>query len=336
MRMANIGRLLSVLAMYFAAATTCFAGNDGATTRIRAGLIGLDTSHVVAFTQAVNDPKATGELAAMTIVAAYPGGSPDIPDSWDRVKGYTADLRGRGVDIVDSIDALLKRVDVVLLESLDGRRHLPQAIPVIAAGKPLFIDKPMTASLADAMRIFRLAKKHNVPCFSSSSLRFSAGFQAARNGTSGFGEIRTCTAWSPMSIEPHHPDLFWYGIHGVETLYTIMGPGCETVERVGPQKVVGQWKNGRTGTFIVKGDYGATVEGTKKSGNTGKFDGYVPLLVEIVKFFKTGKAPVNAEETLEVLAFMEAADESKRRGGEPVSIQSVMQNAEKAISKDQP
>jgi hypothetical protein len=300
--------------------------------RIRAGIIGLDTSHAVEFTKLLNNPKATGELAEMTIVAAYPGGSPDIPASWDRVKGYTDTLRGQGVEIVDSIDELLKRVDVVLLESVDGRTHLAQARPVIAAGKPLFIDKPMAASLADAMQIFRLAKEKNAPCFSASSLRFSAGFQAVRNGTAGFGEVRSCTAWSPMHIEPHHPDLFWYGIHGVEILFTIMGPGCKTVTRAGPEKVVGVWKDGRQGIFVAKEGYGAMVEGATKSGEAGKFDGYAPLVIEIVKFFKTGKPPISADETLEILAFMEAADESKRQGGAAVSIESVMKKADKGGS----
>ena len=301
--------------------------------KIRAGIIGVDTSHAVEFTKLLQNPQATGEMAEMTIVAAYPGGSPDLPSSWDRVKPNSDTLRGMGVEIVDSIDELLKRVDVVLLESVDGRPHLAQARPVIAAGKPLFIDKPMAASLADAMQIFRLAKDKNVPCFSASSLRFSAGFQAIRNKTADFGDIRSCTAWSPMSLEPHHPDMFWYGIHGVETLFTIMGPGCKTVARVAPEKVVGVWKDGRQGTFVAKGDLGASVEGTKKSGDAGKFDGYAPLVVEIVKFFKTGRPPVSAEETLEILAFMEAADQSKLENGQPVSIESVMKKAEEKIAK---
>jgi predicted dehydrogenase len=309
--------------------TAGFAAERG--KPIRVGLIGLDTSHVIAFTQIINDPKNTGDLADLKVVAAYPGGSPDLPDSWDRVKGYTEDLRKKGVEIVPSIDDLLKKVDAVMIESLDGRPHLAQARPVIAARKPLFIDKPMAASLADVIQIFRLAKEANVPCFSASSLRFSAGFQAARHGK--FGDVKTCVAWSPMSIEPHHPDLFWYGVHGVETLFTIMGPGCKTVTRVGRDKVVGQWAGGREGTFEARKDYGAEVVGTKSSGTAGKYDGYKPLIVEVAKFFKTVKSPVAAEETIELFAFMEAADESKRQGGAPVSIESVLQKARRAAAK---
>lgn len=302
-------------------------------TPIRAGIIGLDTSHVVAFAQLLASPKASEELKKVKIVAAYPGGSPDLPQSWDRVKDYTEKLRGMNVEIVDSIDALLKKVDVVFLESVDGRPHLEQARPVIAAGKPLFIDKPMAASLADGMEIFRLAKEKNVPCFSSSSLRFASGFQAARSGKSPFGEVRGCVAWGPLHLEPHHPDLFWYGIHGVETLFTIMGPGCKTVTRVAPDKVVGVWKDGRQGTFIGKEGYGATVEGSLKTGDAGTYEGYEVLVKEIVRFFETGKPPVSAEETLEVLAFMEAADESKRQNGAPVEIETVMKAAEKKIAE---
>lgn len=299
--------------------------------RLKAGIIGLDTSHVVEFVKLLGKPTATGELAELSIVAAYPGGSDDMPDSRNRVKQYTDAVRAAGVAIVGSIDELLPKVDVVLLESVDGRTHLAQARPVILAGKPLFIDKPMAASLADAIDIFRLAKAKNVPCFSSSSLRFSAGFQAARHGR--FGGVRNCTAWSPMRVEPHHPDLFWYGIHGVEALFTVMGPGCQQVTRVGPREVAGVWKGGRRGIFQANdAGYGAKVEGTSGAGDAGSYDGFAPLVVEIVKFFKTGKPPVTAEETLEILAFMEAADQSKRRGGAPVAIESVMKRAEQEVA----
>lgn len=313
----------------------CDCTAAGSSKPLRAGIIGLDTSHVIEFTKAFNNPNAPAELGGIKIVAAYPGGSPDLPASWDRVMGYTRQVRGMGVEIVGSIDELLKKVDVVLLESVDGRPHLAQARPVIAAGKPLFIDKPMAASLADAMQIFRLAKEKGVPCFSASSLRFAPGVGDARSGKT-FGEVRGCTAWSPMTVEPHHPDMFWYGIHAVEALYGVMGPGCQTVARVGPEEVVGTWKDGRKGIVrgaSFRGGYGALVEGSKKSGSAmGKFSGYGNLLVEIAKFFQTGKPPVNAEDTLEVLAFMEAADVSKNRNGEPVTIESVMKKAKQQIA----
>ena len=302
---------------------------------IRVGIIGMD-AHALPWTRIINDPKAAGELAEMTVVAGYPGGSPDIPQSVDLLKKSVEPVRATGVEIVDSIDALLGKVDAVMILSIDGRAHLEQARPVIAAGKPVFIDKPMAGTLADAMEIFRLAREKKVPCFSSSSLRFGPATQAVRSDPK-VGKVLGCDAFSPCGLEPHHPDFFWYGIHGVEPLYTIMGPGCKSVTRVHAEKMdlaVGLWEDGRIGTFRGMREglhtYGATVFGAKGIAQAGKFEGYEPLIVEIVKFFKTGKPPVTADETLEILAFMEAADESKRQGGRPVTIASVMEKARQA------
>ncbi len=210
---------------------------------------------------------------------------------------------------------------MVLLESVDGRPHLEQARPVLRARKPVFIDKPLAGSLADAVRIFDLARETGTPCFSSSSLRYGPAVVALRDDPK-VGEVRGCDAYGPCSLEEHHPDLFWYGIHGVETLFTIMGTGCRTVARVQTKDaefVTGTWADGRIGTFRgLRGKaigYGATAFGSKRIVHVEGSGGYEPLLVEICKFFKTGKPPVEASETLEVFAFMEAADESKRRGG---------------------
>jgi hypothetical protein len=322
---------LSVLMVCSTAATSAADQPDKIT---RIGLIGLDTSHVIAFTKIINNPQAKGDLAQMQVVAGYPGGTPDNPSSYTRVDKYTEQLRSQGIKIFDAIEEMLPHVDAVLLESVDGRPHLEQARPVIAAGKPLFIDKPLAGSLTDAVKIFNLAQQAGVPCFSSSSLRFAPGFQAARDyETSEFGRVKECLAWSGMSIEPHHPDLFWYGIHGVETLFTIMGTGCQTVTRLAQNKVVGTWAGGRTGTFEGRKGYGAEVVGEKASGSAGGFGGYEPLVIEIGRFFKTGKPPVSMEETLEIYAFMEAADESKRRDGKPVTIAEVLQKAQAAAAE---
>ncbi len=307
---------------------------------LRAGIIGLDTSHAIAFTQLLNAPDPRPELAGVRVVAAYPGGSPDIRSSRDRVEGYTQEMREKfGVAIAGSIGELLSQVDVVLLESVDGRPHREQARPVFAAHKPVFIDKPVAGTLADAIAIFDLARETKTPCFSSSSLRFSPGIAAMRHSPK-IGEVLGCDAFGPCHLEEHHPDLYWYGVHGVEALYTIMGTGCQTVARTqtdGTELVVGVWTGGRIGTFRGlrqgHGGYGATVFGSKGIAPAGNFAGYEPLVVEIVKFFKTGKAPVAAEETMEIFAFMEAADESKRQGGKPVTIESVMARARASLAR---
>lgn len=306
---------------------------------LRAGIIGLDTSHVIAFTKILNDPKVPAEISNCRVVAAYPKGSPDIESSTKRVPGYTRQVKELGVEIVDSIPELIKRVDVVLLETNDGRPHLEQVLPVLKAGKPVFIDKPVAGSLADAVAIYQAAKKYKTPLFSSSSLRYGKGSQAVRGGS--IGKVTRCETSSPCSLEKTHPDLFWYGIHGVESLFTVMGAGCETVVRkestAEKDVVVGTWKGGRTGVFVGtrpgKG-YSGTATGTKgKADDVGKYDGYRPLVVDIVRFFRTGKSSIPDRETIEIYAFMEAADESKRQKGKPVSIESVLAKARQAASK---
>jgi predicted dehydrogenase len=215
-------------------------------------------------------------------------------------------------------------VDAVLIESVDGRAHLEQAKAVIAAGKPMFIDKPLASTLEDAREIARLAKEAGVPWFSSSSLRFN---EIAN--TMKFADASAVVTWGPGPLEEHHKlDLSWYAIHPIEMLYALLGPGCQEVTRVYTPNgdiVTGVWSNGRTGTVRTLrpyGDYGAVVFRAKsvvqsrpKAGHT-----YQQLLVEIVKFFETKQPPVANEETLEIFAFMDAAQRSRDEGGKPMRL----------------
>ncbi len=294
----------------------------------RIGMIGLDTSHSTAFTDMFNGDSADPALRGYRVVAAYPYGSKTIKSSFERIAGYTEHVKKKGVEIVGSIAELLKKVDVVLLETNDGRLHLTQALEVIAQRKPLFIDKPIAASYADAKAIFDEAERSGVPVFSSSSLRYTKNIARVREGS--VGDVVGADTYSPAVIEPSHSDLFWYGIHGVEMLYATMGTGCERVSRLyteGGDKVVGHWEGGRIGTFrgIREGQrgYGGTAFGTKGIAELGPYDGYMPLLKEIAAFFESGTSPVEAAETLELAAFMEAAQRSKERGGQFVDLDTV-------------
>lgn len=317
------------------AAFSVFGFSQAQAEEIKVGIIGLDTSHVIAFTKAFNDPKAQGDLANCKVVAAYPKGSPDIESSTSRVPKYIAEMTEMGIEIVPSIEALLEKVDAVCLETNDGRPHLEQVLPVLKAKKRVFIDKPISASLEDAIAIFAASEKYGVPLFSSSSLRFASQNQDVRNGS--VGKVTYAKTGSPASMEKTHPDLFWYGIHGVESLFTVMGTGCESVVRSqtddGKIRVTGKWSGGRTGVFEERKGYGGTVKGDKGEIEIGKYDGYKPLVVEIGKYFRTGKVPVSPEETLEIYAFMEAADESKRQGGKEVTLASVMDKAKAKLNK---
>jgi len=307
------------------------AGSASFAADLRVGMIGLDTSHAVEFTRRLNDSADKDFIPGARVVVAVKGGSPDIADSWNRMPGYAKTLQEKyGVKIVDDIDQLLKEADVVMIESLDGRPHLAEAVPVINAGKPLFVDKPAAASLHDVLEIYRLAKEHNVPIFSGSSLRYYPNLQEMK--ATPVGELRGAASCGPAELEPHHADLFWYGIHPTEALYTIMGTGCESVVCTATPDthlVTGLWHGGKVGTLrgIRNGaaPYRVTVFGSKKVLDEQLAGDYTPFLREVVKFFQTGVAPVPAEETIEIYAFMEAADESKRAGGCPVKISDVLE-----------
>ncbi len=307
----------------------CFGSQSFARTPLRIGLIGLDTSHAPAFARLLNEPTNADVLSGAHIVAAFPGGSPDVEASHTRIERFTQQVSEEfGVEIVRDIPTLLGLVDAVILTSVDGRVHLEQATPVLKAGKPLFIDKPMAASLQEVREIFRLSDEYGTPCFSASSLRFLQPLQTALKDSTA-GKIVGCAAYSPCKFEPHHPDLMWYGIHGIEMIFTVMGAGCTRVTRIHNKEtdvVVGVWQDGRIGSFrgIRKGKsaYGIMLFGEKKIVDTRYTKGalYKNLLIEVLEFFRTGKSPVPRQETLEMFAFMEAADRSKNLGGKPVKL----------------
>jgi len=278
------------------------------------GIIGLDTSHSEMFTKDIN----TGSLSSRgyRVVAAYPHGSKDIPSALQMKPNIITAMRMMGVEIVDSIDELLTKVDYVLLESNDGRVHFEQAKKVIEARKPLFIDKPMAQNAEMVQAIFDFAKRKHVPLFSSSSLRYDANVLKVKNGA--IGKVLGAEIYTYAELEPNHIDLAWYMIHGVEMLYTVMGTGCEKVMRVfnpDQELVIGYWKDGRIGTVrgIRKGanNIAGTAFGENGIALLGPFAGYGPLVKEILDFFDTGKPPVSEEETIEIFNFMEAAQKSK-------------------------
>jgi uncharacterized protein YndB with AHSA1/START domain len=191
----------------------------------------------------------------------------------------------------------------------------------------------LAGTLAEAVAIVELAKQHKVPFFSSSSSRFADDLRALLANPDA-GDILGAATWGPCSYQEGTPDMFFYGIHGIEALFTVMGTGCETVARVKGANhdiVTGTWKGGRIGAYrgIVKGkaEYGVVAYGSKAVIQSGRTGGYEPLCREIARFFRTGVPPVSAEETLEIFAFMEAADESLRQGGKPVALAEVLAKA---------
>ena len=307
--------------------------SDSSQKKIRVGIIGLSV-HTEAFSEMLNADNVDADISGFRVVAIYhPLGNPDVEFKAEMLADWTIKAKARGIELVDSVDKMLAISDVVMLETNDGRPHLEQLLPVFKAGKPVFIDKPIGANLKEVVQILNTAKKYKIPVFSSSSLRYVSGAQEIRNGK--VGKVLGAEAYSPASLQASHTDMFWYGIHGVESLYTIMGGGgCQQVTRTYTQDadvIVGTWEGGRIGVFrgLRAGSrgYGGTAFGEKGIATIGTFEGYRRLLVPVTEFFRTLKAPVDLAETLEIYAFMEAADESKRLGGVPVTLASVLAKA---------
>ena len=310
----------------------------------RIGIIGLDTSQVMMIISHINNIPGPGydvvqpqwgkEFEGFKVVAAYPYGSKKIESSAKQIPFYITKMKENGVEVVNSIDELLNKVDVVMIMTFDGNVRLEQTMRVINAGKKVFINKPFAASLRDVVKIFKASDEAGVPFFSSSPTRYLMGVQAAHRGEAG--DIIGAATYSKAPLEPSHPDFYWYGIHGIEILFAIMGKECSSVQRItnaDTDLVVGMWNDNRIGTYrgIRKGygTHSGTVFGSDKIIPAGSFNdvGHRPLVIEMLRFFRTGISPVSVDEMLAIHVFMEAADESKRQGGKSVELQSVLEKA---------
>src|SRR5947209_10309276 len=296
---------------------------------LRLGLIGTDRSHATAFTAVLNDANSPDHVSGARVIAAYKGGSPDVEESAKHLDRYANELKEKwDVKIVDSIADLCPSVDGILLESVDGRPHLAQFREAAKCGRPVFIDKPLASTLADALEIARVGKEEHIPWFSSSTLRYSS-ISDLRSA-----DVMSAIVWAPGPMEPHHQlDLSWYGIHGVEMLYTLFGTGCDEVSRVSSSDsdvVTGRWKDGRLGTVHLQRPYGkyggvAFLKGQKLEAKPDIQFSYVPLVKEIVTFMQTKVPPVPNDVTLEMFAFMDAAHRSLAEGGKIEKLASTDQ-----------
>ncbi|WP_158858534.1 Gfo/Idh/MocA family protein [Lunatibacter salilacus] len=297
---------------------------------IRVGIIGLSV-HSADFTEVLNAANAQSEGFHSKVVAIHhPKGNEDVEFSEEQLRNFSERIRDKGVYTVNSIAEVLEGVDAVMLLTNDGRPHLDQLVPVLEAGKPVYIDKPLAENLQNVLRIFHAADNYGVKIFTSSALRYGPQNQNFKDGKV-VGTVLGAHTYGPAPLQKDHTDLFWDGIHGVESLFSVMGTGCKTVSRIWSNEtdlLVGEWSGDRLGSFrgIRKGKngFGGTVFGEEGIQPIGKFEGYNKLVAAIDQFFLTGNLPVEARETIEIYAFMEAADESKRKGGKPIHIQDTL------------
>jgi len=294
---------------------------------MKIGMIGLDTSHCPAFVKLLNDAANEFHVPGAKVVKAFPGGSKSFSSSHSRVGQFTEELKALGIQICDSIEATAQDMDAFFLESVDGTQHLEQFKILAQFGKPVFIDKPLACSYADAKAIAEVAREKNIPVMSASAIRYAKGIDGLIEADE---TVQACEAFGPMALLPDYRDYFWYGIHSAEVLYAMMGRGCKTVQTFNTEKIdviVGLWENGRIGTLkgsrVGANNFGCTVT-TSKINKAGLASGEVPyyamMLKKVIPFFQTGKSPLAIEESLEVIAFLEAASQSLANGGKPVNI----------------
>ena len=313
--------------------TSVLAGKPTTQTETRVGIIGLSV-HSADFTQILNGEKATDKMQGCRVTSIFhPKGNEDVEFSSQQLNKFTEIIRAHGVEFVSSIDAVIGQSDAVMLLTNDGRPHLEQVLPVLKAGKPVFIDKPVADTFENVRALFRKSTEFGVPVFSSSALRYGKSVQDIARGIT-VGKVLGADAYGPAPLQASHVDLFWDGIHAVETLFTVMGPGCKWVSRAHTPEsdvVVGSWGGDRLG--IVRGlrggraGFGGTAYGANGIASIAGFQGYAPLVEAIVDFFRTKKAPVSMDETLEIYAFMQAAENSKRQSGARVNLADVLRAA---------
>jgi hypothetical protein len=297
---------------------------------IKLGLLDFDTSHCVEFTRRLNQKDTAQDqwVEGAQVVIGCPGESKLSPE---RIPDHTEKIKKLGIPLVDKPADMIGKVDAMLIEAVDGSVHYERARPFLEAGLPCFIDKPFACSVADARKIIDLADKKKVPIFSSSSLRYAPELVEYAKDTK-HGKILGAVAYGPAPLDEknRNPGLFHYGIHAVEILYTLMGPGCQRVTCTTEKDVdvvTGQWKDGRLATVrgirAGKSDYGAVAfaqDGVKPLAIGTKYI-YRELLKQIVAMFETGKAPLDVSVTLEIVAFMESALKSGMNHGAGEKVQ---------------
>jgi virulence factor len=290
---------------------------------IKLGVLDFDTSHVVEFTKRLNHKDIAEDqwVDGAEVVIGCPGESKIMPE---RIPEYRKAMEKLGVPLVEKPEEMIGKVDGMLVESQEGTPHLERARPFLEAGIPCYIDKPFTCSFADARKLVELADRHKVPIFSASSLRYAPELVEYVADAKKHGKILGALAYGPASEHERNPGLFHYGIHAVEILYTVMGPGCQRVtctHEKDVDEVTGQWGDGRVasvrGIRSGKSDYGclAFTEQGVQSVPIGTKYIYRELLKKIVEMFQTKKPPLDVTVTVEIVGFIEAAWKSAMNHG---------------------
>ncbi|MBA2247324.1 MAG: Gfo/Idh/MocA family oxidoreductase [Chloroflexia bacterium] len=278
---------------------------------IRIGLVGVNTSHADAFSRIFNGSADEAPRLESGKVVSIWGGDPErvatlAANHW--IETTVSDP----AEMIGAVDAVL-----IVDDTGGGALHDELARPFLMAGLPVFVDKPMTTAYPDAVALFDLAEAHSAPLLSCSALRFAVEIEAAKNGLAAVGTLS-----SIVSVGPG--DWFYYGVHAVELLGVVAGTGASWVHRHAlPNKDI---------TVIGYEDGPAAVVETLRDAayvfhlTAFGADGFTSVHVQDAMGFytntmrafatmaETGVAPLHREQTLEVIAILEAGNRSAERG----------------------
>ena len=295
---------------------------------IKLGILDFDTSHVVEFSSRINhiDQPEDQWVDGAKVVIACTGGSKVSPE---RIPMFTEKLKKYGIPIVEKPLDMIGKVDAMLIESMDGSVHVERTRPFLEAGIPCFVDKPFACSSADAKAMIELAAKKKTMIWSSSALRFAPEI-VEYLADEKHGAVHGCIAYGPGTEHDRNPGMFHYGTHTAEILYTVMGPGCDRVICTYEKDVTvatGHWKDGREATARCfrgssKLEYGLTAFAEKGVTNVplGVKVIFRELMKKVIASFASGKPALDPQVTLEMVAFMEAANKSGANHSASVTI----------------
>jgi predicted dehydrogenase len=299
------------------------ASTEAATLQL--GVVGIDSSHLAEFSMRINALHAAGQTRCQ-VTQMWTDGHHDMPA--EHVEKWRMQAEGHGVVGCDNLKDMLDAVDGVMVLTVNGYRHLEHASEALKRGLPTYIDKPLTCDLDQARQVLGMAREHGARCYSASSLRFAAEVEQATLDTT-LGDVVAIDAYGPGQLSDAMPGLFYYGVHTIEMVDALWGPGVARVrcESMPDRDVLHlAYHDGRFASLRMERagayDFGATLQG-REGIHSFKvdFDGvYDRLIVGMTAFFEGGEPPASLERIVENVAVMEAGNRSAGEGGRWITL----------------
>jgi len=290
---------------------------------IKVAIIGLDTSHSIMFAHHMQDPDCVPDqlVPGLRAVTCLRFETP-FQDK-QGLDGRQSKLESWGVKVTTRFDEAVADCDAIMVEINDGSFHREYFEKVAALGKPVFLDKPLAGSLDDGRAIIQLMRKHNTRVWSGSSVPFCPEVDGTR---SRFTQIKRAHVFGALGAAPAGDSFVWYGVHTIEMLQRIMGPGALSVRALETRDsiiTVVDYGAGREG--VVEAIRGMGIYGGRIQGLMNKEKKVVPfvcnsasahrdILCLIKTFFEGGATPVDMRTTFEGLAMMTATRQSIETG----------------------